>query len=151
MNRKDLEAKAKPELIALGASLGFQLTPAMSKADMVDTLSGAPATPVVAAPSEEQEEGALPREGALRDLQGNLIKCRMFRVTIMATEQDKDPAKLSVNGHMMLVRRGVEVILAEPYVECLKAAVINTVEKNPETEKMQAVQIQRYPFMAVPV
>lgn len=149
MNRKDLEAKDKTSLITLGESLGFKLTPAMSKADMVDTLSGA--APVAAAPAEVLEEGALPREGKLRDLQGNEVKCRMFKVTIMATEQDKDPAKLSVNGHMMLVRRGVEVILAEPYVECLKAAVINTVEKNPETEKMQSVQIQRYPFMAMPI
>lgn len=151
MNRKELERKNKTELIALGVSLGFQFTPAMSQADMVESLSGAPDAIAAVAPAEVPEEGALPREGKLRDLQGNEVKCRMFKVTIMATEQDKDPAKLSVNGHMMLVRRGVEVILAEPYVECLNAAVINTVEKNPETERMQAVQIQRYPFMAVPV
>lgn len=152
MNRKELERKNKTELIALGVSLGFQFTPAMSQAEMVDSLSGAPEhAATAAAPVQVQEEGALPAEGKLRDLQGNEVKCRMYKVTIMATEQDKDPAKLSVNGHMMLVRRGVEVILAEPYVECLKAAVVNTVEKHPETEKMHAVQIQRYPFMAMPV
>lgn len=150
--RKELERKNKTELIALGVSLGFQFTPAMSQADMVESLSGAdvPDAPAAVALTP-QEEGALPREGKLRDLQGNEVKCRMYKVTIMATEQDKDPAKLSVNGHMMLVRRGVEVILAEPYIEVLKAAVINTVEKNPETERMQHVQIQRYPFMAMPV
>lgn len=150
MNRKELERKNKTELIALGVSLGFQFTPAMSQADMVDSLSGAPDAPAAAAPAV-QEEAALPQEGKLCDLQGNVIKCRNFRVTIMATEQDKDPAKLSVNGHMMLVRRGVEVVLAEPYVEVLKAAVINTVQEDPTTGKMAAVQIQRYPFMAMPV
>ncbi len=151
MNRKELERKNKTELIAMGASLGFQFTPAMSQADMVDSLSGAEPAPAPVALAKTEEEGALPREGALRDLQGNAVQCRMFKVTIMATDQDKDPAKLSVNGHMMLVRRGVEVILAEPYVEVLKAAVINTVEKDPETERMRHVQIQRYPFMAMPV
>lgn len=146
MNRKDLEAKDKKDLITLGESLGFKLTPAMSKADMVDTLSGASPAPVEAA----REEDALPIEGALRDLQGNLVECRRFKVTILATEQDKDPAKLSVNGHMMLVRRGVEVVLAEPYVEVLKSAVINTVQEDANGKRVP-VQIQRYPFMAMPI
>ncbi len=148
MNHKELERKNKTELIALGGSLGFQFTPAMSQADMVEALSGADVPEPVQAVAAE---APMPREGKLRDLQGNEVKCRMFRVNIAATEQDKDPAKLSVNGHMMLVRRGVEVVLAEPYVECLKAAIINTVEKDPDTGKMQHVQIQRYPFMAMPV
>lgn len=151
MNRKDLEAKDKKDLIALGASLGFKITPAMSKADMVDMLTGGTEAGTVQEAEPEVTEGALPREGALRDLQGNLVECAKFRVTIMATEQDKDPAKLSVNGHMILVRRGVEVILSAPYVEVLRASVVDTVEKDPETGRVTRVQMQRYPFMAMPV
>ncbi len=152
MDRKELETKDKKDLMAVGEALGFKITPAMTKADMIEMLTGGDAkTPAVAAPEAEAAEGALPAEGALRDLQGNKVTCRQFRVTIQATDQDRDPAKLSVNGHMMLVRRGVEVVLAEPYVEVLKAAVIDTVEKDPETGKVQRVTIQRYPFMAMPV
>lgn len=149
MNRQELEAKTKTELLDLGKTMGFPLTPAISKPDMVDMLLGAEVPEVKAAPV--QEESPLPREGRLLDLQGNAVECRKFRVTILATDQDRDPAKLSVNGHMMLVRRGVEVILAEPYVEVLKAAVVDTIEKDPETGRVARVTIQRYPFMAMPV
>ncbi len=151
MNRKELEGKDKAALIALGESLGYKLTPAMSKADLVETLSGVAAAAAMTPPAPVTQESPLPIEGKLRDLQGNLVDCRKFRVTIQATDQEREPAKLSVNGHMMLVHRGVEVILAEPYIEVLKAAVIDTIEKDPETGRVNRIQIQRYPFMAMPV
>lgn len=148
MNRKELEVKTKADLLILAASLGFGATPAMSKPDLIDMLDGqeAPA-PVVA----QEEEAALPAEGKLRDLQGALVVARNYRVTIQATENEKDAAKLSVNGHMLLVPRGKEVILSEPYIEVLKSAVIDTMVQDPDTEKMVRVKIQRYPFMALAV
>jgi hypothetical protein len=98
----------------------------------------------------ETGEG-LPKEGALRSLDGALAGSRKMRVTIMATESDKEDVKLGVNGHLIQIKRGVPVVIDAAYVEVLKNSTIDTEVQDADSGKRQAVQMQRYPFIAEPV
>jgi hypothetical protein len=91
----------------------------------------------------------LPKEGALRALDGSLAGSRKMRVTIMATESDKEDVKLGVNGHLVQVKRGVPVVLDEAYVEVLRNSTIDTIAEG-DDGKRAGVQMQRYPFTAEP-
>ena len=91
----------------------------------------------------------LPKEGALRSLDGSLAGKRKMRVTIMATESEKEDVKIGVNGHLVQVKRGVPVPLDEAYVEVLKNSTIDTFVEDDSGKRTQ-VQMQRYPFTAEP-
>jgi hypothetical protein len=150
VTRTELEAKNKTELLALATSLGFEgMTPATSKADMVAQLLGlTPKEPVdpETAIAADEKRNPLPREGKLRDLQGNLVKSKKVRIMILATEQEQGDVKLSLNGHMLQIKRGVEVEIDEPYLGVLRDSIVSTVQWNPETNQRSAMQIQRYPY-----
>lgn len=159
MTRTELEAKNKTELLALATSLGFEgMTPATSKADMVAQLLGlTPKDPVEDDPEKlaekaiaaDERKNPLPREGKLRDLQGNPVKCKKVRIMILATEQEQGDVKLSLNGHMLQIKRGVEVEIDEPYLGVLRDSIVSTVQWDPETNRRSAMQIQRYPFQVL--
>lgn len=93
----------------------------------------------------------LPKEGALRSLDGSLAGTRKMRVTVMATESEKEDVKVGVNGHLVQIKRGLPVIVDEAYVEVLKNSTIDTVVQDPDTGAKTRVQMQRYPFIAEPV
>lgn len=175
MERKDLEAKSKADLLKLGESLGFGVTPAMNKAEIVNMLAGAPAAPLSAQLSDmvanaddpeaaarqaakmaeaaakaDERRNPAPREGALRSLDGSLAQSRKYKVKILAYEGEVGDVDIGVNGHMVRVKRGVEVILDEAYVHALGNTVVDTVRED-ENGNRQGHQFQRYPFTAVPV
>lgn len=91
----------------------------------------------------------LPKEGALRALDGSLAGSRKMRVTIMATESDKEDVKVGVNGHLVQIKRGVPVVIDEAYVEVLRNSTIDTIVEDDNGKRAQ-VQMQRYPFTAEP-
>lgn len=128
------------QLLAVNAAQAAELTAANAKAAALQTDKLVP----------ETGEG-LPKEGALRSLDGALAGSRKMRVTIMATETDKEDVKLGVNGHMMQIKRGVPVVIDAAYVEVLRNSTIDTEIQDPDTGKRQAVQMQRYPYIAEPV
>lgn len=156
MTRTELEAKNKTELLALAAALGFEgMTPATSKADMVAQLLGLapkeddPELAAEKAIAADERKNPVPREGKLRDLQGNAVKCKKVRIMILATEQEQGDVKLSLNGHMLQIKRGVEVEIDEPYLGVLRDSIVQTVQWNSETNQRTAMQIQRYPFQVM--
>lgn len=181
MDRKELEGKNKTDLVALATGLGFQVTPAMTKPQIIDVLSAAPAEPGLspaaqlaaivanaddpeaaaqqvakmaeAAAKAEERKNPIPKEGKLRTLGGELVSGRKFKVTIMATEGETGDVKLGVNGHMIQIKRGVPVVIDEAYLEVLKNTIIHTVKHDDSTGTtvVQAMAIQRLPFSAEPV
>jgi hypothetical protein len=128
------------QLLAVNASQASELATAKATAARLETDKLVP----------ETGEG-LPKEGALRSLDGALAGSRKMRVTIMATENDKEDVKLGVNGHLVQIKRGVPVIIDAAYVEVLKNSTIDTEVQDADTGKRQQVQMQRYPFTAEPV
>lgn len=92
----------------------------------------------------------LPKEGALRSLDGSLASSGKMRVTVMATESEKEDVKLGVNGHLIIIKRGLPVVIDAAYVEVLKNSTIDTVAQDPDTGVKVAVKMQRYPFTAEP-
>jgi hypothetical protein len=92
----------------------------------------------------------LPKEGALRALDGSLASSGKMRVTVMATESEKEDVKLGVNGHLIIIKRGLPVVIDAAYVEVLRNSTIDTVAQDPDTGVKVAVKMQRYPFTAEP-
>jgi hypothetical protein len=122
---------------------------ASQAADLAQARAAAPAVVVPETLVPDNGEG-LPKEGALRSLDGSLAGTRKVRVTIMSTESEKEDVKIGVNGHLVQVKRGVPVILDQAYVEVLKNSTIDTFVED-DTGKRTQVQMQRYPFIAEPV
>lgn len=159
MKRYELEEMNKEQLRAHAETAGVELGAEDTKGTMIDRILGeykAPAAKAVAGsepvpPVKKQPDMKEPPLGALYDLQGNKIKARMFEVEIFATANDSSPVPIIVNGHNVIVQRGKKVVLAEPYVEVLRNAVINTVVQDPDTGKTMPQRIQCYPFQAVPI
>lgn len=177
MDRKELEGKSKTDLVAMGTALGFAVSPAMNKPQIIDILAAAEISPAqqlaaVVAAADDPEKGAqqaarmaeaaskaeerkhpAPKEGSLRTLANEPINGRKFRVTIMATEGETGDVKLGVNGHMIQIKRGVPVVIDEAYLEVLKNTIIHTVKHDDSTGStvVQAMSIQRLPFSAEPV
>lgn len=181
MDRKDLEGKNKTDLVSLASGLGFQVTPAMTKPQIIDVLLADPGAAALspaaqlaaivanaddpekaaqqvakmaeAAAKAEERKNPLPKEGNLRTLTGEPISGRKYRVTIMATEGETGDVKLGVNGHMIQIQRGVPVVLNEAYLEVLKNTVINTVQHEDDGQRsvVRGLSIQRLPFQAEPV
>jgi hypothetical protein len=92
----------------------------------------------------------LPKEGALRALDGSLGGSQKMRVTVMATESEKEDVKLGVNGHLIVIKRGLPVVIDAAYVEVLRNSTIDTIAQDPDTGAKVAVKMQRYPFTAEP-
>lgn len=140
----------------LAAAQAAQATPAANidaivAAAVANALAKTPTAATVADPlavrdPEEDRTNPLPREGQLRTLDGSLVDVKRVRVTIMATENDKEDVKLGLNGHMLQIKRGVPVDIPDHYVEVLRNSTVDTFTKDPETGVMQRVQIQRYPY-----
>lgn len=128
------------QLLAVNAAQAAELSAANAKAAALETDKLVP-----------DDGKGLPKEGALRALDGSLAGSRKMRVTIMATESEKEDVKLGVNGHMLQIKRGVPVVIDAAYVEVLKNSVIDTEIQDPDTGKRTQVQMQRYPFVAEPV
>lgn len=122
---------------------------ATQAADLAQARAAVPAAVIPETLVPDNGEG-LPKEGALRSLDGSLAGTRKMRVTIMATESEKEDVKIGVNGHLVQVKRGVPVILDAAYVEVLKNSTIDTISED-ENGKRTPVQMQRYPFIAEPV
>jgi hypothetical protein len=74
---------------------------------------------------------------------------KKFRVTIHSTEGDDSDVVLGVNGELMQIKRGAEVVISEEYVEVLKNAKIETFTKDPDTGTERPITIMRFPFTAV--
>lgn len=145
MDRHALEEKTKAELIVLGTEAGMTLTPATSKGDMIDALLGLPVAEAKA------PDSAVPKEGNLRTLDGNLVQSAgKVKITILATETDKGDVFLGLNGHGMQVKRGVEVTIPVEYLSCLNDSTIHTVSKDAETGRSTPMQIMRLPFTQKP-
>jgi hypothetical protein len=92
----------------------------------------------------------LPKEGALRALDGTLAGSSKMRVTVMATESEKEDVKLGVNGHLIVIKRGLPVVIDAAYVEVLRNSTIDTFAQDPDTGAKVPVKMQRYPFTAEP-
>lgn len=149
MKREDLEEMTKPELIEHAKVQGLSLDPQDKKGAMIDKILGEHIE-VKAAPAKKPE-AALPALGRLRNLDGTLVDAPKYRVKIFATETDKSDVDLICNGHNIRVKRGVEVILMEPYVELLRNAVVETVEQDPDTGTRTAQSRMVYPHSAIPL
>lgn len=142
MNRDELAEKTKPELMAIGEEMGLKLTPADNKGEMIDAIMGVPA-------KKEEKQADIPPEGRLYTLQGAPIAGRKYKVTIHATEHDRGDVFLSVNGFGMQIKRNVEVVLDESYIDVLRNAVVDTFTKDPDTGRVQKVTMMHYPFSAI--
>ena len=175
MDRKELESKNKTDLVTLGTSLGFAVTPAMTKPQIVDMLSAAPDAvslspaaqlAALVANADDPEKAALqaaklaeaaakaderknpaPKEGALRSLDGKAVSGRKYWVTILNQEGEVGDVKLGINGHMLQIKRGVPVLIDEAYLGVLENTVIET---RGEENGSPAQKIQRYAYQVKP-
>lgn len=140
---------ATPDLAARIAALEAELSTANTTiADQADTLAKSTA---LATDKLVVDDGkGLPKEGALRALDGSLAGTKKVRITIMATEGEKEDVKIGVNGHLIQIKRGVPVVVDVAYLEVLKNSTIDTIMEDDNGKRTQ-VQMQRYPFMAEPV
>ena len=76
---------------------------------------------------------------------------KLFNVTIHSGEDkgDKGDVFLSHNYKTLLIQRDQEVTIAEPFLECLKHTVIETVVKD-ENGKERSVKMPRFSFSVSP-
>jgi len=89
--------------------------------------------------------------GKLRDLSGNLVEGKKYRVTIYGDPNDKGPVDLAVNGFNIRIKRDEEVIIGEAYLNVLKNAVIETMQWNQDTNTSSISRRMVYPFQATEV
>lgn len=146
MTREEYEEMTKDDLRAVAEERGVRLMALDSKGTMIDKILG------VAVPAAEKKpEVKEPPLGALYTLQGEKVVSRKYKLTIFATETDKSDVDLIINGHNLRIRRGEEVIVAEPYVDLLRNAVIDTTIEDPDTGKRHPQKIMTHPHTAVPM
>ena len=146
MTREEYEEMTKDDLRAVAEERGVRLMALDSKGTMIDKILG------VAVPAAEKKpEVKEPPLGALYTLQGEKVASRKYKLTIFATETDKSDVDLIINGHNLRIRRGEEVIVAEPYVDLLRNAVIDTTIEDPDTGKRHPQKIMTHPHTAVPM
>jgi hypothetical protein len=81
-----------------------------------------------------------------------VAKSRQFKLMVHSQEgAENSDVLVGVNGRLVQIKRGVEVIVDEAYVEALRNARIDTFAKDPDTGKETPVSIMRYAFEATPV
>lgn len=149
LSRSEFEEMTKDDLRSIAEERGIKLASLDSKGTIIDKILG-----VYDEPEPRKPDSASIKEpplGALYTLQGEKFVGRKYRLTIFATETDKSDVDLIVNGHNLRIRRGEEVIVAEPYIELLRNAVIDTTMEDPDTGKRYPQRIMTYPHTAVPV
>lgn len=152
MKREELEAMTKDELREHAEVAGVDLGSLDTKGTMVDKILGEYVAPVNAKPkTAPRVEERLSPLGHLHTIDGKPINGKKYRLTIFATEQDKSDVDIIVNGHNIRVRRGVEVVVDEAYIEVLRNAEINTAVQDPDTGVRSPQRMQVYPHTAVPV
>lgn len=153
MKREDLEAMTKDELREHATVQGVTLGALDTKGTMVDKILGEYIAP---AKETDRKVSRLPEEklsplGKLYTIDGKPVSGKKYRLQIFATAEDKSDVDIIVNGHNIRVKRGVEVVVDEAYVEVLKNAVIDTVVQDPDTGVRSPQRMQVYPHTAVPV
>ena len=76
---------------------------------------------------------------------------KMFKVTVHSGEDkgEKGDVFLAHNFKTLLIQRDQEVTIAEPFLECLKHTVIETVVKD-ENGKERSVKMPRFSFSVSP-
>ena len=161
MSRRDeLMETTKANLINLGASLNppLMLTMEDKKGDMIEKLlrvePGAavisidnPAgEPAADQPRPERNARDLPRLGRLFDLQGNAWDGDFYQVKVFATEGEQGLCEPQINGHVIRFRRGIEVVIPEPYMKCLETATHKVSVRDPETREVRTLEVQKYPM-----
>lgn len=172
--RMELQELTKAELVAIGIGLDkpVELDGDLKKGDMIDALLKAEGyAPADAVPTENSaladlRAKDLPPSGRLFDLpherinpktgeaemvRGKQWSGRMFKLTILDTEEEHGPADVTVNGHNYRINRGQEVLVPEPVIEALNNAKVTTFRRNPDTNESIPYSYARYPFQATPV
>lgn len=71
---------------------------------------------------------------------------RKLKVTIHPQEGDTSDVVVAVNGLNMLIQRGKEVVLHEPFVEALKHAEVVSFTQDPEGRTDENGHIRQVPF-----
>lgn len=145
MTREELEMKTKAELVEHAEALGVNVAAADSKGTMIDKIMGDYKAPV------EVKDKPLPPLGALYTLDGKRVAGKQYRVTIFDTETDKSDVPIVVNGHNIKVKRGVEVIMHEAYLDVLRNAIVNTVVQDPDTGVKTPRTMLVFPHQAIEV
>jgi hypothetical protein len=130
----------------MDARIAAAVAAALAQAAPAAAATAAKRDPLAVNDPEEDRRNPMPREGQLRTLDGALVDYKRVRVTIMATEHEKDDVKLGLNGHMLQIKRGVPVDIPHHYLEVLRNSTVDTFTKDPETGVVSRVQIQRYPY-----
>lgn len=150
MTREKLSEMTKDELREHAQVQGVSLEALDTKGTMIDKILGEHVA--VAKPKKSTgNEPRMPALGRLHTLDGKPVDAPRYKVTIFATETDKSDVDLIVNGHNIRVKRGIEVVLMEPYVELLRNAVVETIVQDPDTGARSPSKRMVYPHQAVPV
>lgn len=112
--------------------------------------NAATATDIDDVPTTAQTTAAPAPRISLPDI-GVELSGKIMEVTIQPglDEAGKQAAFLGINGHGLLVPRGIPVRLPVEVVEILKNATMEIYER--EGDRMVARQVQRYAFIAMPV
>lgn len=120
-SRNALEGNTKDELTTLAlAEFGMELKPAMAKSEMVEA--------IIAAQGGELEMQGEPVGGETEAAAVSTPASagageRKYRVTVFEAKDEPAFVDLSVNGDAIRVKRGVEVVIAERFVNVLRNAV----------------------------
>lgn len=155
MKREELEAMTKVELAEHAEVQGVKLGSLDSKGTMIDKILGEYKEPS----TEKRSKSGMKMQkdmpdiplGALYTLDGKKVEAPLYRVVIFSTESDKSDVPLVVNGYNIIIKRGHEVLIMEPYVDILRNAVIDTVVQDPDTGARTQQRMMVYPHQAVPV
>lgn len=156
MKRYELEAMAKADLQEHATVAGVKFSPDDTKGTLIDRIMGdiPPAVDEPEKPAKVLKDDGKAKEpplGGLHTLQGERVNGKKYKLTIFASQGDSSDVPLIVNGHNLIVQRGKEVVVEEPYIELLRNAVIHTVVQDPDTGVRQPQQVMVYPHSAVPV
>jgi hypothetical protein len=154
MKRYELEAKSKDDLREHAKTMGISFGEDETKGTLVDRILGEFSEPPVIKEKDQvkkQVDRAPPPTTGLYTLDGKKINGKKFKVKIFATESDKSDVHLIVNGYNVVVKRNVDVLLDEAYVEVLRNAVVSTVIQDPDTGERIPQTIQVYPHQAIAI
>lgn len=76
----------------------------------------------------------------------NEQKPETVKIIIESTETESGDVYLNLNGDGFLIQRDVEVEVPVALLKILDKSVIQTMRQNTKTEKMEPVQIKRFPY-----
>lgn len=81
--------------------------------------------------------------------QGEGLSGKMVKLTI-SKDGSKGDVPVGLNGNVFLIKRGVEVVVPVEYMEVLQNAIETHKIQDKQTGEMKDVEVQSYPFSAVP-